>query len=632
MRRFAPALAVTLLLLLAAPSRGADDPIVYRVGLDRPQTQMVRIEMRIPDVRSDALTLHLPVWRPGRYEILDFASGVRNVSARDASTGDPRPVAKTEKSTWVVATGGADTIDITYDLYANEIGDRTRHVDDTHAFLSGSSVFMYTPARRNDPLIVEIDAPDGWRIATGLEPVAGRDDAVRAPNYDVLVDSPLEIGLHDRFAFEYEGRTHEVVAWPPGRLGLFEDQLLDDLEAIVRTQTAIFESAPYERYVFLIHIGGGGGGGTEHLNSTIMQTGRGTFENRSRYQRFLGLASHEMFHTWNVKSLRPAGIHPYDYQGENYTTLLWVAEGTTSYYDDLTLARAELISADRYLDMLGGQLAAVRTRPGGNVQNLEMSSFDAWVKYNHRSPDDVNSETSFYSRGAQASFLIDLFVRRASEGRASLDDVMRDLYKRFPLSGPGFTAADFEQTVSAFARADATPLFDAVVRGTGVFDYTEALDWIGLELVQTPRERTDRPKPDDDGDGEGDDDGDDETDTEAPEDAAYLGLDLRDDDGRTMVRSVRADGPAYEAGINAGDEIVAINRRRLSAGELRARLRRLDIGEPIRLSIFRRDELREIFITPIARADASWKLRRVKDPTDAQRANYESWMGRAWPE
>ena len=234
---------------------------------------------------------------------------------------------------------------------------------------------------RDQALVVQFIAPETWTVASGLEPSDKAARALSAPNFDVLIDSPIEIGLHDKIDFAVGGKPHEIIIWPKGRR-FDRERLIDDFTAIIEDQFAIFGTLPYERYVFLVHSGAGAGGGTEHLNSTIMQVPNsrleGSLSNDNDYRRFLGLVSHEFFHTWNVKQIRPSTMAPYDLQTENYSTLFWVAEGTTSYYDSLTLARTSLVKPTKYLEELGDLVDGSRNRPGTNVQSLSDSSFDAW--------------------------------------------------------------------------------------------------------------------------------------------------------------------------------------------------------------------------------------------------------------
>ena len=631
------AAALALALAARSPAAVSGDAIEYIVRLDAPQTQMVGIEMRVPDVRGTTLEVALPVWRPGRYEVLDSAGAVRDVAATDGA-GRALAIEKIDKSTWRIATAGADEVRIAYRVYCNELGSRTRHVDDTHAFLSGSSVFFYVPERRDGPVRVRLDAPAAWKVACGMEHEPGdprnEDRTLLAPNYDVLIDSPIEVGRHDLIEFEVDGVPHEIAIW--GEADEDAEKLKRDFAKIIRAQAAIFGGLPYERYVFLVHAGAGAGGGTEHLNSTIMQTSRASLEDDAAYKRFLGLVSHEFFHTWNVKRLRPAGIQPYDFARENYTKLLWVCEGTTSYYDDLTLARTGLKKANEYLKSLAEAIGNMRDRPGTAVQSLEESSFDAWIKFNATTPDSVNSTVSFYSNGALVSMALDMELRRRTNNAVSLDALMRAMYERFPLGGGGYTPEDLVTVAGELSGGDFDPFFASHMRGTEVPDFQSLLATVGLELTFKPAKKDkvgeDEEETADEIDSDADAQG--ESEEVAPAETpvkAYLGLNLSSSAGGASVRAVLADGPAYTAGIMAGDEIVAMNGRRLPAGDLDKRLEKYKPGDTVTLHIMRRDELRTFEVTLAGRPDGTWALQRIKAPSEQQIAAYESWIGQEWP-
>lgn len=612
------------------PERTGPAQVEYTVSLREPQTQMVDMSMTLRGVKEPTIEVALPAWRPGKYALIDPAGTVRDVKAKSGG-GETLPCEKIDKGTWVVQTGagdGDDTVTVEYRVYANSIGDRTRHVDDTHAFLSPSMVFMYCPALRGAPLRVKVEAPEGWRTATGLEPDPADPGWLVAADYDVLVDSPLEIGIHDRMEFEVLGVPHEIVVWTGGAPlpGYDRKKLTEDFAKIVKAESDVFGELPYKRYVFMVHCYPGGGGGTEHLNSTIMGATPQSFAAPESTRRFLGLVSHEFFHTWNVKQFRPAGLSPYDYQHENYTDLLWVAEGTTSYYDDLCLVRAGIMKPDDYLRMLSGWIDGYRSRPGSGVQSLAESSFDAWIKFNKATPDSVNSTVSFYDKGAQVSLLLDMEIRAKTQGQSSLDDLMRDLYHRFPRSGPGYTSKDVQRAAERLTLASFDGFFAEYVQGVKPLDFEAALATAGLEVVRDPGRGSDRDdKP---GDDKKDDD---EHASAASKERAYIGLTLEAKDGLASVATVLADGPAYKAGVIAGDLVVAINGQRLRAADLDTLLKRIKPGDTVRLSLFRYDILREIEFKAEGRPDARWTVRRVKSPTDEQKAMYESWLGQKWP-
>ncbi len=582
------------------PAQWSREVVVeYTVSLHRAKSQMVDISMRLPNPDGTPIELHLPTWRPGKDLILDPAGTIVSMTAFD-SDGQPLSVQKTSKSTWRVETYRAGDVVIEYSLYANSLGDRTRHADDTHAFLSGSSVFLYTDRLRHKPLRVVVTAPEGWQVATGLAADPDTPNAWLAPDYDVLVDSPLEVGEHELIGFAVDGVPHDIVIWGPVEPDA--ERLAADFAAIVRVQRDVFEgpggTLPYQRYVFLIHAQPGIGGGTEHLNSTIMQTRPATFTSDSSYASFLGLVSHEMFHTWNVKRLRPAGLAPYDYQHENYTDLLWVAEGTTSYYDDVTLVRAELLDADKYLAQMARTISRERRRPGSGVQSLAESSYDAWIKFNRSTPNDINTTVSFYSKGALVSLMLDMELRKRTGNRASLDLVLRDLYRRHPLASGGFTTADMLAVLASRSGKSFEDFFEAFVSGTEPLDLEAAFAVAGVELLPE----------------------------EVPT-GSYLGISMRDE----AVRSIRTDGPAFDAGVQVNDILLTIDSETL-AGSLAEFLEEVKPGTRLTLELERRGEHREIKVVTIAQPITGWTLERVADPSEDQRRVYESWLGQPRPE
>jgi predicted metalloprotease with PDZ domain len=576
-------------------------PIEYTVSLPSPQTQTVEIECRLFDLVGENLDLKLPVWRPGKYEVLDPAGTLYNFQASDGS-GRSLLVKKTDKSTWRIHLDGSNEVVASYTIYANSISDRTRHVDDTHAFLSGSAVFMYTPSRRSRPLKVLVQAPESWEIATGLRSSPDNSREFVAESYDVLVDSPIEIGLQSTHHFVAAGRPHEIVVW--GEAHYDNTQLVSDFKRIVENQITIWGEVPYERYVFLLHLGPGFRGGTEHINSTIMQASREQLEDPKKYKAFLGLVSHEFFHTWNIKQIRPSGLSPYQYKAENYTPLLWLVEGTTSYYDDLTLFRSGLLDQKEYLERLSKLIDSYRKTPGRFVQSLSESSFDAWIKFTHPTPHSPNTTISFYSKGALVSLLLDLHIRKQSKGQTSMDELMRRLYKGFPLGGAGYTEDDLQQLVAELTGEDAGSFFDSFISGVTPLDLEHALRDVGLSLALK----------------------DDEEAEEGGNSEAYLGLNLK---GNT-VSTVLSDGPAYQAGVMAGDEILSIDSRRLSAGALIDRLEELEPGQKIELALFRRDQLRLISLKLGSRPRGKWTVIPNEDASAEHKRAFDGWTHQDW--
>jgi predicted metalloprotease with PDZ domain len=580
----------------------------YVVDASRSAAQLITLTLTLEGLDQDFVELNMPAWRPGRYEIIDPAGTIRTLSAVGPD-GQQVPNAKINKATWRFETEGMDRLEVSYTIYANSLANRTRHADSTHAFLSPSTVFLYAPDRRDEPVRVDFEIPGGWRVSTGLDAHPDHADGrvFVARDFDTLVDSPFEVGEQDVIEFEVRGVPHEIVIW--GQHEADPDKLAADFAKIVEHQAQIFEGdgpLPYGFYVFQIHCGPGMRGGTEHINSTIMGADPQIFFDDRRYENFLGLVSHEMFHTWNVKRLRPAGLTPYDYQQENYTDLLWVAEGTTSYYDDLTLARVGLISIDTYLDKLKSSIGAVHARPGLMMQTLAESSFDAWIKFNKATPDSPNATVSFYNQGALASLLVDLWIREQTSDQNSLDTVMRDLYQRHPLESGGFTTEDLAAAIDRAAgteAGEARALLTSLAETTGDLPLTEPLARIGLELS---------PRPDTKG--------------------SDLGLTLSARDGFALVTGVREGGPSFDADIIVDDMILAVNGQRASTDDLSRLLDRTEVGTTLALTTMRRGRLLEVEVTTAAKPLTAWNLRRVKEPTDEQKASFEAWLHQSWPD
>lgn len=578
--------------------------INYTVNLDQPQTQTLTVTMRVSDFDRDTLEVSLPVWRPGRYEVLELATTVRSVRARQPGGGD-LAIEKTAKSTWRIDTRGVRDVEIISEIYANSLNDRTRHVDDTHAFLDGSAVFMFVDEWRDRPVEVTLNAPSEWRIACGMEFKNGSKNVLVADNYDVLVDSPIEVGLHEKIVFEAAGRPHEIAIW--GEAVYDAEELKEEFTKIIESQAEIFGGVPYKRYVFQVHAGPGLGGGTEHLNSTIMQTSSTFGENRASLRGFLGLVAHEYFHTWNVKQFRPAGIHPYDYLRENYTTQLWIAEGSTSYYDDLTLARIGVTTTRDYLSGIAGSYSSISQSPGARLQSLEASSFDAWVKFNKNWQDKSNTTVSFYTKGALVSLMLDMEIRGRTQNAHSLDTVMRLLYERFPLSGPGYTEEDFAGIVEELVGSDMSSFFRAFVSGTSPLTLDAAMRVVGLELTT---EKADKNKPDS---------------------LPYLGLSLRGEEGLSVVTTVQSDGPAFVGGIRPGDAVLAVNGKRVRGTSLDAALKDVAASDAVMLSIFRGDRLLEIELKTGSKPNRRYVIEHMEAPTALQKQTYRSWIGQPWP-
>jgi predicted metalloprotease with PDZ domain len=425
-----------------------------------------------------------------------------------------------------------------------------------------------------------------------------------ADNYDHLIDSPFEIGEHRVLSFEVDGKQHRIVVWGHGSED--EARLVSDTQKIVQAARDFWGELPYDQYTFFLLLGGkSAGGGLEHRNSTSLLLPRFIFKPDRSYERFLTLTSHEFFHVWNVKRLRAAGLGPFDYTEEAYTTLLWAMEGITEYYTDLLLVRAGLLTKERYLERLADNIVTLQGTPGRQLQSLECASFDAWIKLYRPDENSVNTSVSYYLKGAIVAALLDLEIRQRTAGKYSLDDVMRHLYQAYPVDGPGVADRDgYVKAIKQVTDQDLSDFFERYIAGTDELPYDELLGGAGLKLRWDWEDKTNgAAKP-------------------------TFGVRLKQANGQLLVASVLSDGPAYAAGLHADDEIVAIDGYRVNdEGSLRERLHDRRMDDTVTLTVFRREELRTIDVALAPAPHDTLVIEPVAEPTTAQQRICAEWLG-----
>ena len=456
--------------------------IVYRLSLPEPHTHHFLVDLEADDVSGPA-RLVMPSWTPGSYLMREFPRNVVTFAAADGA-GNPLPARKTDKNTWLVDAPSDGRLRARYLVNADELSVRTSHLDSTHGFVNGTSVFLYLEGRQGDEVRLEVRPPQGWRVTTALEETA--PNTFRAAGYDELADSPLEIGTHALIDFEVDGVPHRYAIW--GRGNYDPQRLVADTTRIVRAERALFGELPYRAYTIILHLLPGGSGGLEHRDSTVLVADRWSFRG-PQYEGFLGLVAHELFHAWNGKRIRPAVLGPFDYVREAYTRELWVVEGITTYYTDLVLRRAGLITPQRYLEKVAEQATRLLGIPGRLVQPLEDASFDAWIKFYRPDANSPNATISYYHKGGLVALLLDLEIRRATGNQRSLDDVMRALWEQSGRPDTGFAEGRVEEIASEVAGVELRPLFDRWLRGTGELDLAPRLAEAGLALLPAHEQR-----------------------------------------------------------------------------------------------------------------------------------------------
>ena len=544
----------------------------------------VSVTVAAPD--PDGQLFALPAWIPGSYMIREFSRNI--VQIRAHTGGKPVPLTKVDKHTWRVAPV-AGPLTVECEIYAWDLSVRAAHLDQTHGFFNATSLCLRVDGQEAAPHLVDIRRPADpaaktWRVATSLPELGAKRygfGTYIASDYDDLIDHPVEMGDFALATFKAHGIAHDIVI--SGRVpNLDMARLQADLKAICETQIAFFEprtkKAPMDRYVFLTLAVGDGYGGLEHRASTALICARADLpstaaaksaENSDGYLKFLGLCSHEYFHTWNVKRIKPAVFAPYDLNAETYTPLLWLFEGFTSYYDDLMLVRSGIVDEKVYLKLLGKAIGSVLRGSGRTKQSVADSSFDAWGKYYRQDENAPNAIVSYYGKGSLIALAFDLTIRAKTDGKKSLDDVMRALWQRFgrdfySTTGRGVTEADVEALFDEISGIKMKPLFERYVRGTVELPLARLYAPFGVKLVDERR-------------------------SAKPSFDAGIGR----EGGDCKLINVHEGGAAHAAGMSAGDLVVAVDGLRVTGAPagLDAMLARYKVGDTVQVHAFRRDEL-----------------------------------------
>jgi predicted metalloprotease with PDZ domain len=598
--------------------------VVYEVRPDDPGAHLFRVNCRVDNPDPGGQVFSLPNWIPGSYLIRDYARHVISVEA--TADGQPVRVWKSDKSTWQAAAVTGPLL-ISAEIYANDLSVRGAFFDAGHAFFNGVCLLFEIHGLADKRCVLHLSPPAlktgaDWKVATGLARVTGNDDgfgAFSAESYDALIDHPVLMGDLSFGRFEVAEAEH-VVALTGGD-DTDMDRLAQDMVKVCTVHADFFGgTVPMDRYVFLIVALNGGYGGLEHRNSSALICDQSSLpragQNRTpmRYRDFLGLVSHEYFHLWNVKRIRPAEFVPYALNNESYTRQLWVFEGITSYYDDLGLLRAELIPRESYLELLGRTLTAVYRNRGRRRQTIEESSFDAWIKFYKPDENAPNAVVSYYSKGAMVALALDLEIRLKTGGKRSLADVMRALWKKYgEESSRGLAEGGLEQMAEEVAGLNLGDFFKQALRTTVDPPIGILLAQFGVCLNMRPTEsQSDRG-----GTPGGRED----------QPHGWLGFGTRAHGDRVMIKHVFADGPAIDAGVSANDEWIALNGYRVTAGNLKDVLGRIDVGQDVTLDIFRRDRLHRVPVTAVASPRNTCYLTLDPDSNDAVIARRRDWLG-----
>ena len=578
--------------------------IHYTVSMDQPARHYLRVVMKLEGLKdavpSGVARLAMPVWTPGSYLVREFSRNVLDLEAVDGS-GKKLAVRKDSKDRWAVTLDGADAVDVTYQVYAFRHTTNESYLDSWHATINGASVFLYLVDHQDQPVTVEVTQHPGWyAISTGLEPVGPGAWTFTAPNYDILVDSPIEVGNQHVHRFEVKGVPHEVSIFATKPVD--EQTLVGDIKKIVEHTIPVFGEIPYSRYVFLVSFTDQGSGGLEHLNSTHCIASYLMTEPPAEYRKMLSLFSHEFFHAWNVKRMRPVALGPFDYSRENYTNSLWISEGLTSYYEDLILRRAGIISVPEFLELLCDEINQVKSLPSSRWQSPQESSFDTWIKLYREDENSPNVSPSYYRQGAVLGSLLDLQIRKSTGSAKSLDDAMRKVYTETFKQGRGFADEEFERACSEVSNGGTDEIFRRHVRGRDEMEFDRYLGYAGLAL---------QPK----------------STAEVPE--GFLGVRVKANQG-LIVASRLFGSPAEAADISAGDEIISVDGLRMDAQRLPFYIANQKPEAEVTVLYSREGVMRGTQVRLGTRPPLEYRIRKNEAAGSGEKELFGAWMLSEW--
>ncbi|HAG79944.1 MAG TPA: peptidase M61 [Cyanobacteria bacterium UBA12227] len=571
--------------------------IHYQVAMPNPQLHLFEVMLHVQNWSKSVLDLKLPVWTPGSYLVREYSKQVQDFRVEEGNEQQSLAWCKIRKNHWQINTENTSKITVHYRVFANELSVRTNHLDATHGYFNGAALFFFIPGFEQEPIQVTIVPPKSdWQVTTTLPRIPETTNTFEAEDFDTLVDSPFEMGCHQLYDFEVLGKPHQLAIWGEGNA--VPERIIEDTKKIIEVEAELYGGLPYDRYLFLLHLSSSGFGGLEHKNSCSLNYPRFGFRAKDKYNRFMQLVAHEFFHLWNVKRIRPKALEKFNYNQENYTTSLWFCEGTTSYYDLVIPLRAKIYEKKAFLENLSKEITRLQTIPGRLVQPLSESSFDAWIKLYRRDSNSDNSQISYYLKGELVSLLLDLLIRARHQNKRSLDDVMRLMWQQFGTEEIGFTPEQLQEVITSVADTDLSDFFHRYLDSTDELPFNEYLEPFGLKLIGVEEE----------------------------ERLPYLGMTVKTENGQEFIKFVEANSPAGMAGVDAGDQLLAMDGWRVSGEQLSDRLKEYHPGDTIQLTIFHHDELLTLSVTLGTPQPTRYQVVQVENPTDIQKQNLAGWL------
>lgn len=586
-------------LLAVSMTAKSQVKIGFEVSFKEPQAHYAEIEMNISGLSKDYIDVKMPVWTPGSYLVREFSKSVEGFGA--SADGKALKYEKVRKNTWRIYSAKAANVKVNYRIYGFEISVRTPFIDDSHAFLSTSAVFMYPDGQLKTPSTVKVIPFQTWtKVSTGLEPVAGQQFTYAAPDFDILFDSPIEVGNQDIFDFMAAGVKHEVAMYGGGAYNA--ERLKVDMKKIIEQETAIYGENPNQHYTFIVHNYASGGGGLEHLNSTVLGAARDQYSTEEGYIGFLQLVAHEYHHLWNVKRLRPVALGPFDYDNENYTSNLWIAEGFTAYYENKIMLRAGFNQPEGFVSEVATALANVENTTGSRIQSVAEASFDAWIKYYRPNENSSNTTVSYYNKGEVVGLIMDLEIANATKGAKSLDDVMKAMYLQCKTLKRGYTDAEFKAMVEKISGINFDDFYAKYVNGTAPVDYVKYFGYAGINVSN---------------DNTG----------KKFEETPYLGASFAQKGGAIVVSAVSRNSAAWIGGLNVNDELLSLGNNAVDPRANSLPPMNGKVGEMFKVIVKRDGNIKELSL--LLKASPNIKLSTAfnEKATATQLAVRKAWMG-----
>ena len=564
--------------------------LTYTLSFPEPQTHYIEVKLTVSNHNKKAIDLKMPVWTPGSYLIREFSRHIEQFESKNSK------VIKKAKNYWTAVPESDKEVVITYKIYAYEMSVRTSFVDMDLALLNGASIFLRCDNKDANSYKVALKPFKEWKkINTSLSESGNQWERV-AENFDELIDSPILLGNQSQYSFDVNGVPHSLAM--AGEAEYDSAKVVADMQKVCVKAAEIIGEHPCKQYTFLVINANSGSGGLEHANSCVLHTSRNVYTNDGQYKNFLGLVAHEYFHLWNVKRIRPVELGPFDYDNENYTSMLWFSEGFTSYYDDLICVKAGIISPERYMEITSSNINTIENVPGNKVQSVSEASFDAWIKYYRANENSQNATSNYYTKGSIIGLLLDLQIISNSKGKKSLDDLMKILYTKYYKGlNRGFTESEFKIEAENLSGVKLDSFFSKYINGTESIDYNSVIKRLGLQLVNLNQDKTE----------------------------VSLGANINQAGGRNIVSSVVRNSAAWKYGVNFNDEILAVDSSKIN-GDLQQILNTKRVGDTIQLMVNRDGIIKLIKVKLEPFSLYAYRLQKKPEITEEEQLLFDKWL------